>query len=397
MRYSILILFSITFFSLGCKKKEEEVIIPKPEISIDLNKTIVEGDDQQKTVTLKLYLSQEVPEGATPTISYYTEHVSADGDDYNSISEDDAQIVNFSVGERTKNITITINGDEEFESDEEFIVKLTSANGFRLKSDAKEAVVKITNDEICEGNCEGYLSPENYAGYELVWSDEFSEVNIDTDKWQWEVNGDGGGNGEEQYYTDRDINSYIEDGKLVLFAQREQYQDHEYTSARLNSSGKFSFQYGRIDFRAKVASGTGAWPALWMLGDNFWDEGWPYCGEIDIMEHVGYDAQGLHVNAYFGDQSGGKGDHHGYHRINEPWSDRYHIYSIEWNENGISYLVDNNEVHSLDHSNVGNYTYPFDQSFFIIMNIALGGGFGGTINDNLQNTTMKVDYVRVFQ
>lgn len=232
-----------------------------------------------------------------------------------------------------------------------------------------------------------------YVAPKLVWSDEF-DVNgaPDSSKWGYDLgNNSGWGNNELEYYTNDIKNSVVSNGTLKINLIKESISGFNYSSARLLSKGKYSFKYGRVDIRAKIPSGGGTWPALWMLGDNISTAGWPACGEVDIMEHVGNQLNKIFGTLHYPGRSGGNADGNTIN-ISTATTD-FHIYSVEWNSNSIKFMVDNQVYHSY----VNSATSPFNQNFFLIMNVAMGGNFGGTVDTNVTSATMEVDYVRVYQ
>lgn len=243
-------------------------------------------------------------------------------------------------------------------------------------------------------------------GWDLVWHDEFSASQIDETKWSFEVNGQGGGNNELQYYTDRSDNASIDSGSLVIQALRENYTGpdgtRQYTSARLRTLNKGDFLYGRVDVRAKLPEGRGLWPAVWMLPTDWVYGGWAASGEIDLMEAVNLNA-------------GGGNNIHGTLHYGGPWPenthsgqsftpatsvvDNYHVYSVEWEEGEIRWYVDGQHYQTQTDwwSSAGDYPAPFNQRFHIILNVAVGGNWPGSPDETTQfPQTMSVDYVRVF-
>lgn len=228
----------------------------------------------------------------------------------------------------------------------------------------------------------------------LVWSDEFNtNGKPDASKWNYDIGtGSGGwGNNELQYYTDRLENAKVENGLLIITAKKENYQGSEYTSARLKTKGKFAFKYGKIEFRAKLPYGVGTWPALWMLGNDIDNVGWPACGEIDVMEHVGRELNKIYGTVHYPDHAGGNAVG-GTVMINNVTSE-FHIYSAEWDDKEIRFYVDNNLFFTFSNSS----NIPFNHDFFIIMNCAIGGNFGGTVDPAFSSGVFEIDYVRVYR
>ena len=251
----------------------------------------------------------------------------------------------------------------------------------------------------------GYESPSTYDGYSLTWSDEFSGTEINADNWGYDIGGSGWGNNELQYHTNR--NAYLKEGLLVIRAQQEAYRGKNYTSSRLKTQGKQNFKYGRIDVRARLPEGAGIWPALWMLGENITDVGWPKSGEIDIMEMVGGNSpQDKHPN---GDRTAHGTMHWNNNGLNGSYSpvntgkseilstslsEEFHVFSIQWDVNGIGWYIDDVQY---SYKTI-NSTQPFREEFFFIMNIAVGGDWPGSPNSStVFPQRMVIDYVRVFQ
>jgi hypothetical protein len=238
-----------------------------------------------------------------------------------------------------------------------------------------------------------YVNDDTVAG--LIWSEEFDEIGaVNNNNWTHEIgNGDWGwGNGESQYYTSRLENSKVEDGVLKITAKTENYQGHNYTSARLISRDKFEFQYGRVDIRAKLPEGQGTWPALWMLGANQTIVGWPACGEIDIMEHWGHNptvvAGSIHTPYSYGDTwTNG--------HVNVSDYTEFHIYSINWTSEKIQFFIDNILYYTYNPSPKNIENWPFDEPQFFILNIPMGGSWFD-IDPNFVESTMEVDYIRVY-
>lgn len=233
---------------------------------------------------------------------------------------------------------------------------------------------------------------------QLVWQDEFNQDGSpNPSNWGYDIgNGDNGwGNNESEYYTNRLDNAKVENGVLKITAQRENYQGYAFTSARILTAGKFEFTYGRIDVRAKLPGGSGTWPAIWLLGANIGSVGWPACGEIDIMEHVGNNlgqvSSALHTTSSYGATI----NHKSVSVSNE--TTEFHLYSMIWTVNSITFLLDDEVYYTYNPSPKNNQNWPFTSNQFIILNVAMGGNLGGTINDSFQSSTMEIDYVRVYQ
>lgn len=232
----------------------------------------------------------------------------------------------------------------------------------------------------------------------LVWADEFDTDGVPSaTNWTYDIGtgNNGWGNGESQYYTDRTDNVTVEGGMLKITAKKEDFEGSAYTSARLKSQGLYDFTYGRVDIRAKLPEGGGTWPALWMLGANFETVGWPACGEIDIMEAVGNNPG--HVQAAIHTPSSfGATENVGSTTVDDA-SSEYHVYSVNWSPNQISFLVDDKIYYTYKPDVQNADTWPFDAAQFMILNIAMGGSLGGTIDPAFTEASMEIDYVRVYQ
>jgi len=244
---------------------------------------------------------------------------------------------------------------------------------------------------------DGYTTPLEYDGYQLVWNDEFDGNTINTSSWVFETGtgNSGWGNNELQYY--RQENAWVEGGVLTIEAKKEIYQGSSYTSSRMKTQSKKSFQFGRIDIRALLPKGQGIWPALWLLGDNIQSVGWPSCGEIDIMEMIGGSGREntVHGTVHWDNdghvQAGG-----GYTLQSGIFANEYHVFTITWDETYLTWFM--NDIQFYQISITPSHMTEFRQKFFFIFNLAVGGNWPG----NPDATTvfpqqMRVDYVRVFQ
>jgi len=273
--------------------------------------------------------------------------------------------------------------------------------GFIACDDGPEApVVNIPDD------------PVEPASYALVWADEFDGANgaLNTDNWFHQTllpDGQSWFNGEVQHYTDRLENSYVQDGFLHIAARQEEFTDQgvtkNFTSARLNS--KFAFTYGYVEVRAKLPEVNGTWPAIWTLGRNitenggYWAEqfgttGWPDCGEIDIMEHRGFDQNRIQAALQTPSRSGdteNKGD-----IIGEDVSNTFHTYGMEWEFDQIKFFYDSTQYYTYFPSARNAETWPFTAPQYMLLNIAMGG-VGGEIDSEFTESEMVIDYVRVYQ
>lgn len=228
----------------------------------------------------------------------------------------------------------------------------------------------------------------------LIWSDEFNVDGApDPTNWTYDIGtgNNGWGNAESQYYTDRTDNVTIAGGVLKITAKAESFSGSNYTSARIKSQNLFEFTYGRVEVRAKLPTGGGTWPAIWMLGADFDTVGWPATGEIDIMEHVGNQQNTVFSSLHFPNNSGGNAVTQ--NTVINDVSTAFHNYSVEWSSTEIKFYVDDQLFHTFANSSA----VPFNKDFFFILNVAMGGNFGGTIDPAFIESSMEIDYIRVYQ
>lgn len=248
---------------------------------------------------------------------------------------------------------------------------------------------------------------DNIDNWQPVWCDEFDvDGLVDSTKWTYDVGGSGWGNQELQYYTEADLdNARVSDGNLYITALKETVGSNSYTSARLVSKYRGDWQYGRIQIRAKMPSGRGLWTALWMLPTDWRYGGWPDSGEIDIMEYVGYDDDRIFGTIHTGAYNHSLGTQIGFNKVITGAETEYHLYEMIWEPGKIDLYIDGvkfayfgyNPNSNIDIAN--SDAWPFDQRFHLIMNIAVGGTWGGSqgVDDTIFPQSMVVDYVRVYQ
>lgn len=239
--------------------------------------------------------------------------------------------------------------------------------------------------------------------WKLVWQDEFNYKGLpDTSKWKFDTAGNkhGWGNNEKQWYTSgRLSNARVKKGTLKITAIKEPTGDKNYSSARLNTKHTIAWQYGKIEVKAKLPAGRGTWPAIWMLGKNIDTVGWPRCGEIDIMEHVGYNKDSIFATVHTAAYNHVKGTQRSKGISAEALYTAFHVYSIEWTPEKIDFLFDGKVYNSFSNEHKSDLEWPFSQPFFLILNLAVGGNWGGKmgVDDAVFPATMEVDYVRIFQ
>lgn len=238
-----------------------------------------------------------------------------------------------------------------------------------------------------------------------IWSDEFNYTGLpDSTKWSYHE-GDGcplicgWGNSELQYYTKKNRdNVRVENGKLVIEAHRKQMKNSAYTSTRLRTANNVNWTYGYFEIRAKLPVGRGTWPAIWMLPEENKYGGWPKSGEIDIMEHVGYDPGVIHGTVHTDAFNHIKGTQVGKQDTIPDFDKNFHTYAINWTAQHIEFFIDGKRFHVFKNNGSGTEAWPFDHPYYLIMNIAVGGGWGGRkgIDESIWPQKMEVDYVRVY-
>ncbi|UZD22252.1 glycoside hydrolase family 16 protein [Algoriphagus halophytocola] len=234
----------------------------------------------------------------------------------------------------------------------------------------------------------------------LLWSDEFNTEGLpDPNHWNYDVGDHGWGNEELEYYTQNDLkNARIERGILIIEARADSTRPKGYTSARLVTKGNASWKYGYVEVKAKLPEGRGTWPAIWMLPDENTYGGWPKSGEIDIMEHVGYDPGKVHgtvhteaFNHTIGTQKGGS-------LLIPDFHTDFHVFAIDWTAEKIDFFINGKKYFTFENTGGDYKEWPFDQTFHLILNIAVGGGWGGQqgVATDIWPQRMEVDYVRVY-
>ncbi len=390
-----LILFTILFSSCKDDSILEDPVLPVLKIE---NIEVEEGNiDQIVSFSVKL-------EGENLTnvvVNYNTiEQTAIDSLDFERTF---GQLI-FAPNETEKIVELSILGDQLNETTESFDFILL--NPINATMENNRATISILDDD--DGNSNnltipliGYTTPNTYAGMNLVWSDEFNDGTLNESYWTHEIgNGSSGwGNNELQYYKAE--NTYFAlDEYMVIEAKEENESGFDYTSSRLVSQDKFEFKYGRVDIRAALPKGRGLWPALWMLGANFDTAGWPACGEIDIMEMLGHQNNIVHGTVHFGADFS-QHSFVGASRLSpsgNTFDEAFHVFSLVWEEDHIQILVDDILYSEVVPSDLNGQPWPFNEEFFFIFNVAVGGNWPGSPNDaTVFPQRMIVDYVRVFQ
>jgi beta-glucanase (GH16 family) len=320
------------------------------------------------------------------------------GEDFVAVNK---QVVTIPAGQTKATFSIDVVGDEWKEATEDFLIQLTNPVNCRLASLNYKGFILNDDSKIRINDDGSNTSPAAYAGYNLAWSDEFNGAALNQSDWNYEI-GDGcpnvcgWGNNELEWYTAGD-NLYMQDGMMIIEARAESKGGKNYTSTRITTQNKKTFTFGRIDIRAKLPKGKGVWPALWMLGSTISTVSWPKCGEMDIMELLGHEPNKVYQTVHYGPGPGSIQKSAG--RIATlPYSDGFHLYSVIWVQDKVQFFIDNVLLLEVKKADVGSNDYPFNDPFFFIINIAVGGNWPGSPDATTQFPQwMMVDYVRVFQ
>jgi len=269
--------------------------------------------------------------------------------------------------------------------------------------------ITLQGDPVTSANGSIYFDDLNlvqtggmpYGNWNITWSDEFNGAAINPQVWTYDIGNNGWGNSELEYYTSRTNNAFISGGLLHIIAKQESLGGASYTSARMKSQGLYSCRYGRLEWRAKLPSGVGSWPALWLLGTNITSPGtgWPKCGEIDVVENNGSNPGFVQGSLHSGSDETGY-----YNFFNGDSVTDFHTYTLDWTTNAFLFYVDGHlyQTQTSWTSSAGTYPFPFNQPFFLIMNLAIGGNYVGNPSTNQINAgtvfpaEMLVDYVRLY-
>jgi beta-glucanase (GH16 family) len=356
-----------------------------------------EGTGGTTNVELTLTMSQGTSK--TVTVTYTTiDGVAKAGQDFTAAT---AQTVTFQPNETQKKILVPVITDDLKEADEAFSIRVENpVNVILVKGTAS---VTLKNDDTKVGfNNTGY-DPPAPAGYTLTWSDEFNGTSLDAGAWTAET-GDGCpalcgfGNNELEYYTTPPNNLYFQDGKLIIEAKAESYGGKNYTSSRIKTQGKKTFKFGRIDIRAILPKGKGIWPALWMLPQDNVFGGWPRSGEIDLMENIGHEPSRVYGTIHYGPGPGSTQISRNYNLPTGVFNDEFHVFTFEWQQDQMKWYIDGNLYSTVNKADLGALNYPFNENFFFLINLAVGGNWPGAPDAATYFPQfLIVDYVRVYQ
>lgn len=368
-----------------------------PNVSI-ADVSVLEGHAANNVIELEVTLSKASSKPVT--VSYKTmDGVATGGEDFVAVSAGNLTIA---PNTTTAKIAITVIGNDIKEGDETFMVRMS--NPVNANMIRETATVTIRNDDTrLSFTNDGYDAPTTYPGYTLAWSDEFNGTALDQNAWSHEI-GDGcpnvcgWGNNELQYYTNSAENLYFQDGKMIIEAKQQAVGGKNYTSARIRTAGKKAIKFGRVDFRARVPKGKGIWPAFWMLPEKSVFGGWPRSGELDIMEIVGHEPNRVHGTLHFGPGPGSTQITKSYTLPTGTFADEFHVYSIEWQQDVIKWYVDGNLYSTADKAAFNGVNYPFNEEFYFLINLAVGGNWPGSPDATTQFPQhLIVDYLRVYQ
>ncbi|NRB48371.1 MAG: family 16 glycosylhydrolase [Saprospiraceae bacterium] len=395
MKKYLVLLFLISFMACDLNNElPEDNILQAPKISVT-GGTIVEGDEN---VFFNFQVELSWAYNQIVSVDYQTVAETAqEGLDYLAAT---GTLV-FAAGETVKDIPVEIVGENILEVEESFKIELSNpVNGGLLVFAAQGFIQNDDDASDLVIPTSGYSTPTSYDGMSLVWSDEFNGDALNMDDWSFEMGrgNNGWGNNELQYY--REENTTVEDGFLVIEAKEENYNGADYTSSRLITQGKQSFRFGRIDIRAVLPEGQGLWPALWMLGTKFNAVGWPACGEIDIMELVGNQPDRVHGTVHYGTNASTRQQDGASRALSSgaKFSEEFHVFSLVWENDKIQWLLNDVVYHEFTRAEVGGFPYPFNDNFFAIFNVAVGGDWPGSPNSStVFPQRMIVDYIRYFR
>lgn len=402
MSFMKYVFFAGALLALSCSKsgsggggQKQTTPAVVPAISIN-NVTQVRDTAAASTFTFAVTMNQQTTD--TVTVSYATADSSAfAGKDYTATSG----TLTFLPGSSVGVIKVQVAPGNLRAANTIFLVRLSSPVHGTLTTASGDGIIENQGNNLGPDTT-GYQTPVSYVGYKLVWSDEFTESAVNTNYWQYDLGNGGWGNNELECYTDS--NAIVANGYLQIQAKKENVVYNgvtsNYTSSRMNTAGKFSFEYGRVDIRAKLPVQPGMWPALWFLGNDFGTAGWPGCGETDLMELVGSNPHLVTGSIHWLQGNNAEGTLNNTYTLpgGADYSQKFHVFSLVWTPAQITMYVDDMAYMTVSSTSISSGTWPFNQPQFMIFNVAVGGDWPGP--PTAQTTfpeTMYVDYVRVFQ
>jgi len=392
-----LFIFILCIAELSCSKKGKDV---PPPVVPSLSIANASADRTTTGSVMHFNLSLNKTTTVPVTVDYsFTDGSAKASTDYTGV----AGTLTIAANASTAILDVPISGDSKDtrQPNLDFTVNLSNPKNSTLGSTSAKGTIVTENGSYLITDNAGYTTPNNYSGYTLSWSDEFSGTALDMNAWNQEIgNGTNGwGNHELEYYTNSTRNCFLSNGNLIIEARKEAVSGLNYTSARITTQNKKPFKFGRIDIRAKLPVGKGIWPALWMLGSNIGTVGWPACGETDIMELIGTYPGRVHSTLHW---SAANGSHASlgsqFNLSSGDFSQQFHVYSLIWKQDSLECLVDDQSIFKLTKGDVGSANYPFNSNQFFIFNVAVGGDWPGAPDANTSfPQRMFVDYLRVFQ
>ena len=382
----------------GCGKgKDNTKNETTPKLIFD-DLTIMEGTGGTGSAEIKLTLDHAVSKQVSVTYST-VDGTAKGGEDFTASAN---QPVTFLPNETEKKIVIPVVTDDWKEGEESFLVRIENPVNVILVKGSSSVTIRNDDTKIKFNNT-GYDPPASYPGYTLTWSDEFNGTSLDAGAWSNE-SGDGcpglcgWGNNELEYYTAPPNNLFFQDGKMIIEARQETFGGKSYTSSRIKTQGKQSFKYGRIDIRAILPKGKGIWPAFWLLPQDNVYGGWPKSGEIDMMENMGSEPSKVVGTLHYGPGPGSTYISRNYSVPGPNLNDQFHLFSLEWKQDQIKWYVDDVLYSTINKADLGGLNYPFNEKFFLIINLAVGGNFSGNPDaSTLFPQWLIVDYIRVYQ
>lgn len=381
----------------GCGKKSNSGTDATPKMSFD-DISVLEGNSGVGNVEIKFTLDHSSSKAVSFTCTTIN-GTAKSGEDFTAVN----QTITFQPNELEKRLVINIVTDDLKEPDEVFQVHVENPVNVILLKGTISVTLRNDDTKITFNNA-GFDAPTSYPGYALTWSDEFNGAALDNTIWSPET-GDGcpalcgWGNNELEYYTNPPNNVFFQDGKMVIEAKAETFGGKNYTSTKINTKGKKPFKLGRIDIRAILPIGKGIWPAFWLLPENNVYGDWPKSGEIDMMEAMGSEPSKVLGTLHFG-----PGPNSTYISRNytlpggDSFNDKFHVFSMEWKQDEIKWYIDNVLYTTISKADLGSNNYPFNESFYFIINLAVGGNFPGAPDaTTVFPQWLIVDYIRVYQ
>lgn len=391
--------FSLNYTTTGCSKGKgsEPEPVPVPAISIE-DVTLFEGNTA--TTAFEFNVSLDKKTSKDVTVNYtITGGTAKAGEDYIAPA---TQSITIPAGATQQKLVIQIVGDDIKEGDDAFTIQLQNPVNGTLQKPGAGGTIRNDDTRVAYNNA-GYEAPASYPNYTLVWKDDFDGPALNTSIWSHQ-NGDGcpnvcgWGNNELEYYTDRAENLFFQNGKLIIEARPENFQGKGYTSSKIITQGKKPVKFGRIDIRAILPKGKGIWPAFWLMPDKSVFGGWPKSGEIDLMEVVGHEPAKTHGTLHFGPGPGSTQITRSWSLPSKTFNDEFHVFSLEWKQDQIQWLVDGQVFSTVNKADLGANNYPFNEEFFVIFNLAVGGNWPGNPDANTYFPQwLIVDYIRVYQ